>query len=313
MSDISNQVLSHKLDHTQNFSIELAIKLKDVELAIIVQFFFNVICKHKREGRNNIENRTWNYCTAEELQDYFPYWTIDQIKGRLRKLVKIGVFVAKKHSSSPFDQTNWYAFSNEEEFGISNISYVVRNRTMDNFEGHNPQNPIAPCIDTPLYQRHIDTYDFNDTATPSVTSKKYKKVSLAKIKMNAEQQEIFDWLTSQKIDSDHDTLSWWARTYTKDRLLEVYREAHKRKPASIGAYMNKLLRTQSTVTTGRVEINKEYLHILGQAFDIHNVVITQKYAKIPYGNTYIEVNFDMDPDAFACYVKEKLLGAEAMR
>ena len=68
---------------TSSFNTQLAIDLKCVELALIVQFFINTISFHKRLGRNFINGKTWNYCTRKELCAYFPYWNEHEIKRNL--------------------------------------------------------------------------------------------------------------------------------------------------------------------------------------------------------------------------------------
>jgi len=68
-----------------------------------------------------------------------------------------------------------------------------------------------------------------------------------KYKLTQMQVEILAWLFSLGIDSSKQTLSFWAKSYSKKRLEEVYKAALQAKPKkdgskSIGALMNHFLK-----------------------------------------------------------------------
>lgn len=112
---------------TTSFNNQIAVDLEDPTLAIVVQFFINTICAHKRAKRNFKKGKTWNYCTYAELVEYFPYWTEKQIRGRINNLVEKKVLIVDSFNKSKWDKTNWYAFQDEERWGISKVSYVCPN------------------------------------------------------------------------------------------------------------------------------------------------------------------------------------------
>lgn len=147
----------------------------------------------------------------------------------------------------------------------------------------------------------------NDRASPSLTSSKKKGKSLFKGKDQFDPDKLacFEWLKTLGIDTTEDTLSWWAKNYTMERLQEVYQEVSKRKPKSIGAYMHKLLKSQATVATGRVEVNREYAEIFRDLKGWRALEIMQKYANIDKGNHNIEIDFNMDTEEFRNYLHEK--------
>ena len=145
-------------------------------------------------------------------------------------------------------------------------------------------------------------------AAPSLTQKIEKpKKSLfkGKPKFSDEQRFCLEWLKTLQLDTSEDTLSWWARTYPMMRLDEVHREALKRKPDSIGAYMQMLLKKQAVVVTGRVELNKEYAKEFKEFYKWKDLEIHQKFASVVVGNQEIEIEFNMEHEAFREYLTKK--------
>ncbi len=115
------------LSHDRHFfDPELAAKIGIPE-AIVVQHFIYWITINKRANKNFFDGNTWTYQTLEEISNHFPYFTPDQIRDILYKLIngktrkgdkklfepilKIG-----NYNKSKFDRTSWYAFENEELF-----------------------------------------------------------------------------------------------------------------------------------------------------------------------------------------------------
>ena len=289
------------------FNIQLAIDLGDVDLAIICQFFLNTIAQHKREGRHQIEGRTWNYCSRAELVAYFPYWNEDKIKRKLRNLIDRGILIVGSFNKRNWDKTNWYAFADEEKWGISKISYVGRNRPMDRVDPPNGLGENAQPIPQTNHRPTPSIYNVNDrvdgSVTPSIEGK--KSVYKGKAKYTEDQKDTFEWLKSLNLDTSDATLSWWARNYTLSRLDEVHREATKRKPKSLGAYMQKLLKQGSVVVSGRVELNAGFAKIFKEYKNWHALEIHKKYASINRGNHNIEIDFNMEPEAFKDYLSQK--------
>lgn len=298
---------------TITFSVPLALELGCAFQAMLVQFMLNTICKHKRLRRNQKDGRTWNYCTRAELSAQFPILNADQIKRLLKKLVTKGILVVGNYNKKPGDNTNWYAFADEVKWGISPATATPEENKgsdenaqgSDEFARGSDENAQAL---PPTYHRPTPpTYKVNDTASPSVTPSISGKKSLfkGKAKFTDEQRDTWEWLKSLNIDSSEDTLSWWARNYSLTRLDEVHREALKRKPDSIGAYMQKLLKSGSVVVTGRVELNAEFAEAFKALRNWNALEIHQKYASVNRSNHSIEIDFNMDPHQFQEYLSQK--------
>ena len=293
--------------HNTYFSTQIAIELKSTELAIAIQFFINVIYKHKLMSRHFIDGRTWNYCTREQLIEYFPFWTEKMIRTRIEHLVKIGILKTANYNHKKYDRTLWYAFDDESKWGLDKVKAICPNGQM---ELPKQANGIAQ-MGRPIPLTTTQTTPFidgvNDKAPPSLTSSTSSKKSVfkGKAKFTDEQRDVFEWLKGMGIDSSEDTLSWWARNYSLQRLNEVHREALNRKPDSIGAYMQKLLKSGSVVVAGRVELNAEFAQLFKNIRKWKSLEIHQKYASINRGNHTIEIDFNMEPDAFRDYLEQK--------
>lgn len=289
------------------FNIALAVQLGDVDLAIMLQFFINTISAHKRLGRNDKEGRTWNFCSRHELTSYFPYWNEDKIKRKLKNLIDAGILMVGNFNKRQWDKTNWYAFVDEAKWGISNIPYVGRNRPMDRAESPNGLGDSAQPIPQTKTQTYPPIYKVNEAASPSVTPSIDGKKSLfkGKVKFTDEQAAAFEWLKSLGLDTAEDTLSWWARTYGLARLEEVHKEAKGRRPKSLGAYMQNLLKKGAVVSAGRVEMNHQFAQEFKAAQSWGSLEIHKKYAIINQGNITVEIDFNQEPLSFAKYLMEK--------
>lgn len=102
-----------------SFDADLAVELKSVDLAILVHHFQYWIRHNAETGRNLHEGRTWFYQTIKDIVAHFPYWSEKQVRTIIDKLVEKGVLIKGNFNKSPYDQTKWYAFKDEEKFSIS--------------------------------------------------------------------------------------------------------------------------------------------------------------------------------------------------
>lgn len=100
-----------------SFDIKLAAAY-GVEEAILIHHFMHWIRINANNGRNQRDGKTWTYQTRKEIQDHFPYWNVDRVKYLCEKLVDLGVLVTANYNKSPVDKTLWYAFVDEESFGV---------------------------------------------------------------------------------------------------------------------------------------------------------------------------------------------------
>jgi hypothetical protein len=97
---------------THSFDIHLAEKYS-VEEAILIKHFAHWIGVNRRLNRNFHDGRWWTYQTIEEIAAHFPYWSWDQVKRLLIKLVDKKVLLKGNFNKTSFDRTVWYAFNDE--------------------------------------------------------------------------------------------------------------------------------------------------------------------------------------------------------
>ena len=281
------------------FSVPLAIELGSAELAIIVQFFVNVISQHKRLGRNNKDGRTWNYCTRNDLLGIFPYLSPKEIRTRMEKLVQMGILTTENYNKCKWDRTNWYAFLDEERWGISNISYVGPNGQKGESEETNGEVEKGHSLNT--VSNTVPTNANKDTVktVPSYQKDSKQKDPVKRWKLSESQANTFYFLKDSKINSDDATLAYWSKSYSYERLKDVLEYSKLRAPANVGGYMNKILKKEAVVANEQTEINKETAKAFVKDKCIRNWFVLEKYVKVVLssGSTE-EVPFNLEPLTF---------------
>ena len=75
-------------------------------------------------------------------------------------------------------------------------------------------------------------------------------------KLTDSQMSTFSWLQSLNQGTAEGTLIWWAKTYTKERLESAYNQAKLGAKASVGGYMNKLLKTTNPIVSENTATNR---------------------------------------------------------
>ncbi len=100
-----------------SFDIKLASKF-GIERAILIHHFQHWIRINRSKNKNIHESRCWTYQTRKDIQAHFPYWTYESVKYLCESLVEEGVLITRNFNRTPLDRTLWYAFVNEEEFGV---------------------------------------------------------------------------------------------------------------------------------------------------------------------------------------------------
>jgi len=185
-----------------SFDIELAAQYS-VEEAILIHHFQFWIYQNKRLNRNFKEGRTWTYQTLEEIAAIFPYWSKDQVRDLLYKLVTEKVRKTENKAHEPillcknyYDRTKWYAFINE-------IYFIGKSPRL------NPQmeKGISPNgkrdIPTPIPDTKPDTKTSIINNTPIIASNSEITLSKPDFDIN------YDFIKHDFINiTEQDKLSW---------------------------------------------------------------------------------------------------------
>lgn len=95
------------------FSASVASKLRDINLAIIVNHLNYWINRNKNENKNFIEGKYWTYQTIKYIAEKYSYYSEHQVKRFLRKLIDKKVLIRRNFNKEKFDKTSWYTFTDE--------------------------------------------------------------------------------------------------------------------------------------------------------------------------------------------------------
>lgn len=308
---MNNQPLGYS---TQSFNVELAQRLKSSDLAILVQFFINCIAIHKQLRRNFKEGRTWNFCTRRELSATFPWLSIKQCERLLKKLVDQKILMKGNFNKMPGDNTVWYAFCDE---GAWNLDKEKNNtpplpKSGDPSRNRASNTTVLPTVLPVLSEQDNVLRDGGnvDNSKPILKQKKTMETlasSLQKGKtldasrrwrLTPEQLEAFNFLDGDHIDTDEGTKAHWSKTYSLQRIIDVYEEAKAANPNSLGAYMQKLLKIGANVSKAHAAQNLEYAKYFKDKTGWQQLEIMKKYVKLPCGDGKMELDFNMPPEDF---------------
>lgn len=102
--------------------------------ALIIHHLQHWIRKNRFMGRNIIDGKCWMYQTRKDMAANFPYLSVDQTRRLLEDLVEKGVITTGNFNKSPIDKTLWYAFVDEEAFGVDEDSVLAL------YDNHNSNN-----------------------------------------------------------------------------------------------------------------------------------------------------------------------------
>lgn len=224
-----------------SFDIHIATEYKSVELAILIWHFHYWIMKNKRLNRNCIDGRTWTYQTYEEIVASFPYWSRDQVKRLLKKAIELKILIKNSYNSNKYDQTMWYAFENEERFGISRFremdeneqdkkhaTSIGRNRPIDKAKSPDEKGQIAlPIPDTLPYT--LTNKEREVAAPPSARSNSKNKKEEVERTPNVrttdqEHSELLKKYGNEAVQEFYKKLSEWKQDTPKSKWkLNDYR------------------------------------------------------------------------------------------
>jgi hypothetical protein len=82
-----------------------------------------------------------------------------------------------------------------------------------------------------------------------------------RFKLNTEQAETYFWLKTQKLNCDDDTLNYWSRTYSHERLRNVIQYVQTKQSKgfvirNIGGWIQNALKKNLTVINSLTELNR---------------------------------------------------------
>jgi len=96
---------------SHSFSVEIARKLKNVVLAILVQHFSFWHKKNLHNPTKVINGLVWFYCPIKGFEEIYPYLSTKVIRGAIDKLEKESYLASGNFNKLKFDRTKWYALT----------------------------------------------------------------------------------------------------------------------------------------------------------------------------------------------------------
>ncbi len=123
---------------THTFNISIATQLKSADQAIFLHHINYWIEYNQRAEKNLHDGRYWTYQTLEELHGHFPYWTKDQLRNIIGKLVARGILIKGNFNQNKYDHTIWYSIDwSKIPTSICEISHIEKVEIPDR-NGGNP-------------------------------------------------------------------------------------------------------------------------------------------------------------------------------
>lgn len=189
------------------FNVHIAEKYGVYE-AIIISHFQFWINNNIRNKRNEHDGRTWTYQTRQEIANWFPYLSIDQVRRLTDSLVEKNVLIKGNYNKTSFDKTIWYAFNDEYAFTCktkdeSKNPYERQNCQMDldnlpnQFdESAKPipdTNPDAKTIVCNPSGSSSETYQSLDKLNLTERQKKKFSSSMDEAKVNEAVRRVLSW------------------------------------------------------------------------------------------------------------------------
>jgi len=92
--------------------MEDAVKYGAIE-ALLLNYIIFWVAKNKIGDRHFHDGRTWTYNSVRAFQEYFPCWSLYQIRRGLKVLEKQGAIIVGNYNKLQCDRTLWYALSDE--------------------------------------------------------------------------------------------------------------------------------------------------------------------------------------------------------
>lgn len=118
-------------------------------------------------------------------------------------------------------------------------------------------------------------------------------------KLDEEQAVAFEWLKSEKINTDENILCYWAKTYTIERLIDVVDYARKTCKTNLGGLINSLLYNKTQIPDRVSEQNRSFIKDFIKTNIWKAVTILERYVKIALkSGSDEEIPYNLEPEDF---------------
>lgn len=150
-------------DDTENHAFNVSdAKKYGIECAVLLFHIKHWIKRNIFNEKHFYNGNYWTYNSVKALCALFPYFTKDQIRRYLDKLVELGVLEKGNFNQNPYDRTTWYAISAWRKCFLDLAE--TQNTIGKNAKSYNEADTIT---DTKKINKKNSIFaDFNETATP---------------------------------------------------------------------------------------------------------------------------------------------------
>lgn len=97
---------------TFQFDSEIA-KLYGVNEAIFINNIYFWINHNVANNKHFHDGRFWTYNTKKAFTELFPFWSYEQVKNIIKKLVEKDVLLTANFNENTWDKTAWYSLSED--------------------------------------------------------------------------------------------------------------------------------------------------------------------------------------------------------
>lgn len=280
-----------------SFDILLAAQY-GLEEAIMIHHFQYWVRYNKKLGRNFKDGKTWTYQTRKEIAAHFPYWTEHKIRRYIDKLVEEGVIIKGNFNKSLMDNTVWYAFVDEEKYTTGESAQPADQEDQPSGESAQPIPHTRPTESKPHTRKgNVSGPDGPAQGLPLCK----KDLKMSKYPLKKIQMPLFNWLKEQNVGSDDETLMYYIRAYTEQRIRDsvAFMQEELKKGVEIdrrGGFFRTLLDGGVVLKTSESEGNKGVARQFIERHKWKTAVVTEKYLRDSI--THDDLYFTMQPDTF---------------
>jgi hypothetical protein len=136
--------------------------------------------------------------------------------------------------------------------------------------------------------------------------------------LTKQQQEVYEWLKHQELNTDESTLNYWVRTYQANRIKDVVHFAQKRllegqNIRNIGGWIHKLLKTGAAVVNDDCKHNQELELSFSQENNWTDLMVYEKYVRDRVTDSDLPLTLPRDEfrKAFMAFYKRSMLYKES--
>ena len=204
------------------------------------------------------------------------------------------------------DKTIWYAFENEEMFTIGKSANSIdenANSIDENAKAIPHSKPSSLTTDVLDLGLETEACD-KDQGKNLDAAKRWRLVD--------DHIEAFNWLKAKGIDAEDKKLAFWAKTYSLQRLIDVYNESVHNGANSLRKYMGKLLDENKIVLNANIQANSEFAKDFAKMNGWGSLKIWKKYITFQIGNSKQEIDLNMEPRLFVERLMQKFDNLERL-